>query len=140
MLYAAALLAKLLAAVAFDTGIDSPYRLFSQTKMTGSFQSEAKFTASWNAPVLAAPSPKKQTTHWSVLRIFMDNPTPVASGMPEPTMPTLPKTPRLISAMCIDPPFPLHDPVSFPRSSAIILSSGTPFAMQCPCPRCVLTR
>src|ERR1700684_3026454 len=37
------------------------YRLFSQTKITGSFQTAAKFSASWKAPILVVPSPKKQT-------------------------------------------------------------------------------
>ena len=39
-----------------------PYLLFSQMKTTGSFQIAARLTASWNAPSLAAPSPKKLTT------------------------------------------------------------------------------
>ena len=39
--------------------IDMPYLLFSQTKTTGSFQIAAMFSASWNAPSLVAPSPKK---------------------------------------------------------------------------------
>ena len=29
--------------------------------MTGSFQIAAKFNASWNAPILVVPSPKKHT-------------------------------------------------------------------------------
>jgi hypothetical protein len=37
------------------------YRLFSQTKITGSFHTAAKFKASWKAPILVVPSPKKQT-------------------------------------------------------------------------------
>ena len=31
--------------------------------MTGSFQTAAKFNASWKAPMLVVPSPKKQIGH-----------------------------------------------------------------------------
>ena len=37
------------------------YRLFSHTKITGSFHTTAKFSASWKAPMLVVPSPKKHT-------------------------------------------------------------------------------
>ena len=46
----------------FSVENDMPYLLFSQRKTTGSFQIAARFTASWKAPSLAAPSPKKLTT------------------------------------------------------------------------------
>ncbi len=36
------------------------YRLFSQQNSTGSFQSAARFSDSWNSPSATAPSPKKQ--------------------------------------------------------------------------------
>jgi hypothetical protein len=39
----------------------SPYRLFSQMKSTGSFHSAAMLSASWNAPMFAAPSPNIAT-------------------------------------------------------------------------------
>ena len=48
-------------AVERSVEVDMPYWLFSQTKMTGSFQIAAMFSASWKAPSLLAPSPKKQT-------------------------------------------------------------------------------
>src|SRR3974377_1429891 len=35
--------------------------LFSQPKITGSFHTAAKLSASWKAPILVVPSPKKQT-------------------------------------------------------------------------------
>ncbi len=41
------------------TGVDSPYWLFSTTKRTGSFQTAARFKASWKSPSLVAPSPVK---------------------------------------------------------------------------------
>ena len=42
--------------------IDVPiaYRLFSQRKSTGSCQSAARLSDSWNSPSATAPSPKKQ--------------------------------------------------------------------------------
>ena len=36
--------------------------LFSQTKMIGSFQTEARFIDSWKAPWATAPSPKNAAT------------------------------------------------------------------------------
>src|SRR5580700_11084118 len=48
-------------AVTSPIGVYSMYRLFSQTKITGSFHTAAKFSASWNAPILVVPSPKKHT-------------------------------------------------------------------------------
>ena len=52
-------------AIDFSVENDMPYLLFSQMKTTGSFQIAARLTASWNAPSLVAPSPKKQATTWS---------------------------------------------------------------------------
>ena len=54
-------------AVERSVDIDMPYLLFSQTKITGSFQIEAMLSASWKAPSLVAPSPKKQTATLSRL-------------------------------------------------------------------------
>ena len=42
-------------------GVYSIYRLFSHTKITGSFHTAARLSASWNAPMFVVPSPKKQT-------------------------------------------------------------------------------
>jgi hypothetical protein len=47
--------------VVLASGEYSPYRLFSQTKIVGSFQIAARFIASWNAPMFVVPSPKKQS-------------------------------------------------------------------------------
>ena len=41
--------------------------MFSQKKITGSCQTEARLRASWNAPCAAAPSPKNATTTLSFL-------------------------------------------------------------------------
>jgi hypothetical protein len=46
------------------------YQLFSQTKTTGSRHTAARLSASWNAPMLVAPSPKKQAVTWLVRRIL----------------------------------------------------------------------
>ena len=42
--------------------------------------------------------------------------------------------------MCMEPPFPLHEPVRLAYSSAIIFDVSAPFATMCPWPRCVLSR
>ena len=83
-----------------------PYWLFSQMKMTGSFQIAAMFSASWKAPSLLAPSPKKHTVTSSWPRRLAASAAPTAIGMPPPTMPLAPRLPRLTSAMCIEPPRP----------------------------------
>jgi hypothetical protein len=44
--------------------------LFSITKTTGSFQSDAMFSDSWNAPCFEAPSPKKLSTTCPLPRIW----------------------------------------------------------------------
>ena len=46
------------------------YQLFSQTNTTGSRHTAARFTASWNAPMLVVPSPKKHTVTWPLPRIL----------------------------------------------------------------------
>lgn len=49
-------------AVCSRVGSEIAQPLFWQTKTTGTFQTAAKFTASWKSPSEVAPSPKKQTT------------------------------------------------------------------------------
>ena len=67
-------------------GVYSMYQLFSQTKTTGSRHTAARFTASWNAPMLVAPSPKKHTVTWPVRRILAAQASPQATGRCAPTM------------------------------------------------------
>ncbi len=62
------------------------YRLFSQTNTTGRFQTAAKLSASWNAPMLVVPSPKKHTVTWSVPRIWADQAVPLAMHRWAPMM------------------------------------------------------
>ena len=61
MPYAAARLAMSGLSVTVLSGVAVAYRLFSQTRMTGARRMPAKLQASWNAPWLVAPSPKKAT-------------------------------------------------------------------------------
>jgi hypothetical protein len=111
--------------------------LFSQTKTTGSFQMAAMFMHSCNVPTAAAPSPKKATATWAVLRTLAEMPAPRACATPAPTMGFTPRIPLRRSVMCIEPPLPRLVPVIFPNSSAIIGLTSAPFAMQCPWPRWV---
>jgi hypothetical protein len=57
---AAARAATLSILVAARKDVVRAYWLFSQCSTTGRSHTEARFTASWNAPVLTAPSPKKR--------------------------------------------------------------------------------
>ena len=65
---------------------------------------------------------------------------PVAIFMFAATTPLAPSIPTLASAMCIDPPLPLHIPPRLPNNSSIIASGSAPFARVCPWPLCVLSR
>src|ERR1017187_9433560 len=56
------------------------YQLFSHTNTTGSRHTAARLTASWNAPMLVAPSPKKQTVTCPVRRIMAAQASPQAIG------------------------------------------------------------
>ena len=58
LVYAAARSATLRTGICRSTGTEIAYWLFSQKKITGSFQTAAKFSASWKSPFEAAPSPK----------------------------------------------------------------------------------
>ena len=64
------------------------------------------FAASWNAPSLLAPSPKKVTATRSVLRYLLANAAPTAMGGPAPTMPFAPNMPSSMLEMCMLPPLP----------------------------------
>ena len=92
----------------FSRGVYSPYSLFSQMKTTGSRSAAAMFAASWNAPMLVEPSPKKTTDTVSLSRYLFAKPAPTAIGAPPPTIPFAPSMPRSRSQMCIDPPRPLQ--------------------------------
>ena len=70
--------------------------------------------ASWNEPVLVAPSPKLTTvTRSSPLRLAaIARPTP--TGGPAPTIPVDSITPCSGSAMCMVPPLPRLAPTVRP--------------------------
>ena len=87
-------------------GVYSAYSLFSQTNNTGSPSAAAMLAASWKAPMLVVPSPKKATDTVSLPRYLLAKPAPTAMGTPPPTMPLAPSMFRSRSQMCIDPPLP----------------------------------
>jgi hypothetical protein len=86
--------------------VESAYWLFSQRKITGSFQIAARFIASWTTPWLAPPSPKKVITTWSVFRSRLASAAPEPMGRPAATMPLQPRMFRSRAAMCMEPPSP----------------------------------
>ena len=100
--------------------------------MTGSLNIAAMFRDSWKTPLFTAPSPKKHTETIFFPSILQPNPAPTAIGIPPPTIPFAPNTPTEGSAICMEPPLPLQQPVAFPNSSATIFFKSTPFAIQWP--------
>src|SRR3954471_13288411 len=80
-------------AVTSAMGVYSMYWLFSQTNTTGAFQTAAMFRASWNAPMLVVPSPKKQTLTWPDFRYWADHAAPSAIGRWAPRMANEPIAP-----------------------------------------------
>ena len=119
MLYALALTESGSPAAAFASSCSDRVAtlslLFSITYTTGSFHSDARFSDSWNAPCLEAPSPKNDRTTWGgspSLRLLTcaAKATPVACGIPWPTIPEVPRTPRPGSARGIEPPYPPQSP------------------------------
>ena len=115
----------------------SPYRLFSQTKTTGSFHTAARFIDSWKAPMLVAPSPNQVMETCPVPRSRALMPAPTATGRPAPTMANEPSSPSRMSVRCIEPPRPPETPVLRPKISAKAPSRSMPRATQGPCPRYV---
>src|SRR5579885_2580920 len=94
-------------------GVDSAHSLFSQKKSVFVFQSWARLSDSWNAPVFVAPSPKKATATRGSSRSLNASPAPTIAGRPPPTTAFAPRLPRSTSFGCV------------PRASV------------CPCARCV---
>ena len=66
------------------TGVERPYWLFSMTKRTGSFQTAARFTASWKSPSLVAPSPLKVAATRRSPRSWAARARPSATGSVAP--------------------------------------------------------
>ena len=113
----------------------SPYWLFWQTNTTGRFHTEAMFSDSWKAPMLVAPSPKLQMVTRLSPFSAEARPSPVATGMPPPTMPVHSISPWSGAEMCIGPPRPFDVPVALPSISAHSSRIGTPLATSSASPR-----
>ncbi len=111
------------------------YRLFSQTNTVGSFHTAAKLSASWKAPMLVVPSPKKATATWPLPRICADQAAPLAMHRWAPMMAYEPIIPCSTEVRCIEPPLPPRSPVPRPSSSAITGPGGVPRASVWACPR-----
>jgi hypothetical protein len=107
----------------------SPYWLFWQTNTTGSSHTAARLSASWNAPMLLAPSPKLHTVTRPSPRSWEATASPLAIGRPPPTMPVVTISPARGSDRCIGPPLPLEVPLALPSISARISGNEAPLAM-----------
>ena len=115
-------------AVTVSIAVYSMYWLFSQMNTTGSAHTAARLSASWKAPMLVAPSPKKQTVTWPVPRYCADHAAPLAITSWAPTIAYEPSTPLLTSSRCMEPPLPRIRPFSRPSSSAMTGVIGVPRA------------
>ena len=73
-------------AVTLLIGVYSMYMLFSQTNTTGSFQTAARLSDSWKAPMLVVPSPKKATATRGSPRYCADHAAPSAMVRCAPTI------------------------------------------------------
>src|SRR5258708_21706009 len=80
-------------AVTEPIGVYSMYRLFSQMNSTGRDQTAAMLSASWKAPMLVAPSPKKATATWPDPLSLADQAAPAASRRCAPPRPREPSMP-----------------------------------------------
>ncbi len=67
-----------------------PYRLLMIWKTIGRFQTAARLSASWNAPMFVAPSPSWQRTTPGVSVWSSARAAPTAIGRWPPTMPQPP--------------------------------------------------
>src|SRR5580658_8704974 len=105
------------------------YRLFSQMNSTGSFHTAARLSASWNAPMLVAPSPKNATAIWPLPRNLADQAAPAASGRCAPTIAYEPSIPEEALVRCIEPPLARHRPVPLLISSARHSVGDAPLAI-----------
>ncbi|MNT32147.1 hypothetical protein D3C72_1680130 [compost metagenome] len=88
--------------------------MFSITKITGRFHTAARFRLSRKVPWLEAPSPQKVMPTSPLPRNLAASAAPQISGAPAPRMPLAPIMPLDRSAICIEPPLPLHEPPFLP--------------------------
>ena len=68
-----------------------------KTKTAGTFQSWARFSASWKVPMFVAPSPKNATPTRGSPRSLNASAAPVMAGSPPPTTAFAPRFPRSTS-------------------------------------------
>src|SRR5882724_3425757 len=86
----------------------APYLpLFSQRKSTGSFQREARLSASGAAPSSSAPSPNRQTVMRPFFKAFAAYAVPVANGMIPATTAEVCRKPSDGTTVWNEPPLPL---------------------------------
>src|SRR5207244_9209881 len=105
-------------------------------KTTGTFQTDAMLIPSCQSPRLVAPSPKKQRATRSWPRIFIERPTPAATGTLSPSM--LTKATKFFdrSPMCMLPSLPRVAPVLRAIYCARMVRSGIPRMRKAPMSRC----
>ena len=84
-------------AVHVEYGVDSAHLLFSTQKIAGTFQSCARFSASWNMPVFVAPSPRNATATLGSLCCLNAYAAPAMIPSPPPTTAFEPMLPRGMS-------------------------------------------
>ncbi|MNR27476.1 hypothetical protein D3C85_1447510 [compost metagenome] len=113
-----------------------PQALSSMTNTTGSFHRAARFSVSWKAPWLAAPSPIKATATPGLPCSWRDSAAPTAGPMPSAMIPEQEKFTRA-SNRCIWPPRPPDRPAFLPKISASISLRCTPLATAMWCGRWV---
>src|SRR5258708_35878314 len=113
-------------AVTEPIGVYSMYRLFSQMNSTGRAQTAAMLSASWKAPILVAPSPKKATATWPDPLSLADHAAPAASGRCAPTIAYEPSMPAEPLVRWIDPPVSFHPPPATLTSAARHASAVEP--------------
>src|SRR5262245_58745826 len=98
-------------------------------KSAGRCHIAERFSASWKAPMLVAPSPKNATATCPVRRICADHAAPAAIGRWEPTIAYEPSIPEAALVRCIEPPLALQIPVALDISSARHDSGEAPRAI-----------
>jgi hypothetical protein len=76
------------------------------------------------------PSPPKLTATWSVPFTLIPYAAPAAIRCAEPTIPFMPKMPKLMSVICMEPPYPLQDPVALCVISASMSPRSPPLAIK----------
>src|SRR5207248_751062 len=117
MPYPTALSASDSARVCASIGVEMAHWLLLQTKTAGAFITAARFTPSWNAPSLVAPSPKNAIATTFSPRSFFPHASPAACGK------------CVAIGTQIEATFQsagLHQPDGWPRHHCSTVSAGMP--------------